>query len=65
MRVGVVPADEVDRGHTAGQVLAGDAECPVGLGADGVDHRVVAFGEFGGLDVLADGDIAEEPEPRI
>ena len=27
--------------HEPGQILAGDAEPPVGLGADGVDDRVV------------------------
>ena len=38
---------------------------PVRLRTDGVDHRVVALGELGGLDMVADGDVAEEPEPRI
>ena len=37
----------------------------VGLGADGVDHRVVAFGQLGGMHVVADHDVAEEPEPRV
>ena len=37
----------------------------VGLRADGVDHRVVAVGQLGGLHVLADHDVAEEPEPGI
>ena len=61
----VVPADEVDGGHAAGQVLTGDAKWPVGLRADGVDHGVVVLGEFGWLHMLADGDVAEEPEPRV
>ena len=65
VRVRVVPADEVDGGHAAGQVLAGDAQRPVGLGADGVDHGVIALGEFGGLHVLADRDVAEEAEARV
>ena len=63
--VRVVPADEVDGGDAAGQVLAGNAQRSVRLGADRVDHRVVALGELGGLHVFADHDVAEEPEPRI
>ena len=63
--VRVVPADEVDGGDAARQVLAGNAQRPVGLRADGVDHGVVAFGQLGGLHVVADHDVAEEPEPRI
>ena len=65
VRVRVVPADEVDRGDAAGQILAGDVQRPVGLRADRVDHRVVAVGQLGGLHVLADHDVAEEPEPRV
>ena len=65
MGVRVVPAHEVDGGDAAGQVLAGNAQRPIGLRADGVDHRVVAFGELGGLHVVADRDVAEEPEPRV
>ena len=63
--VRVVPADEVDGGDAAGQVLAGNAQRPVGLRADGVDHRVVALGQLGGLHMVADHDVAEEPEPRV
>ena len=37
----VVPGDEHGRGPRAGQVLAGDAEPPVGLRADRVDDGVV------------------------
>lgn len=65
VRVGVVPTDEVDGGHAAGQVLAGNPERTIGLGADRVDHGVVAVGEFVGLHMLAGGDVAEEPETRI
>ena len=65
MGVRVVPAHEVDGRHAAVQVLAGDAQRPVGLRADGVDHRVVAFGQLGGMYVVADHDVAEEPEPRV
>jgi hypothetical protein len=38
----VVPGDELGGGEAPGQVLAGDAQAPVGLGADRVDDRVVA-----------------------
>ncbi len=65
VRVRVVPADEVDGGDAAGQILTGDVQRPVGLRADGVDHRVVALGQLVGLHVLADDDVAEEAEPRI
>ena len=65
MRVGVVPADEVDGGDAAGQIFAGDAELTVGLGADRVDHRVVPLGQLGGVHMLAHGDVAEEPKPRV
>ena len=37
----------------------------VGLRADGVDHRVVALGQLGGMHMVADHDVAEEPKPRI
>lgn len=56
MRVGVVPADEVHRRDAARQVLARDAHRTVGLGAHGVDHRVVALCQFVGRDVSADRD---------
>ena len=42
--VAAVPVDEVGGREAAGQVLAGDAEPPVGHRAGGVDHRVVAGG---------------------
>ena len=64
LRVRVVPAHEVDGGDAARQVLAGNVQRAVGLRADGVDHGVVALGEFAGLDVLADHDVAEEAEAR-
>jgi hypothetical protein len=56
----VVPADERGGGQAAGQVLARDAERPVGLGAHGVDDGVVAAHEVGVGDVGAHGDVAEE-----
>ena len=65
VRVRVVPADEVDCGHAAGQLLAGNAQGTVGLGAHRVDDGVVAFGEFVGLIRLADREIAEEAEPGV
>ena len=65
VRVRVVPADEVDGGDAAGQLLAGNVQRTVGLGADRVDHRVVAFGQLAGLDMLADDDVPEEPESRV
>ena len=65
VRVRVVPAHEIDRGDAAGQMFAGDVQRPVGLGADRIDHRVVLLGQLGGADVLADHDVAEEPEPRV
>ena len=61
--VAVVPADERGRGEAAGQLLARDAERPVRLRADGVDHRVVAAHEIGVRDVGAHGDVAEEAAP--
>jgi hypothetical protein len=65
MRVRVVPTDEVDGRHAAGQILTRNAQRPVGLRADGVDDRVVTLGQLGGLHVVADDDVAEEPKPRI
>ena len=65
VRVGVVPADEVDGRHAAGQVLAGDSHGPIGLGAHRVDHRVVAVGKLVDRDILSHSDIAEEPEPGV
>ena len=65
MRVRVVPAHEVHGRDAAGQILAGDVQRPVGLRADGVDHRVVAFGQLARMNVFADRDVAEEPEPWV
>ena len=65
VRVRVVPADEVHRGDAAGEVLTPDAHRAVGLGADGVNHRVVALRELVGGYVFADGHVAEEVEPRV
>ena len=61
----VVPAHEVDRGDAAPQLFAGDVQGSIRLGPDRIDHRVIAFGEFSGFDVFADGDVAEEAEPRV
>jgi hypothetical protein len=44
LRVAVVPGHELGGGPAAGQVLAGDAHAAIGLGADRVDHGVVAVG---------------------
>ena len=65
LRVRVVPAHEVDGGDAARQVLAGNVQRAIGLRPDGIDDGVVALGEFGGLHVLADHDVAEEPEARV
>ena len=65
IRMRVVPADEIDGGDTAGQLLARNVQRAIGLCADGVDHRVVMLGEFGGLDMFADHHVAEKAEPRI
>ena len=64
IRVAVVPGDELGCRPRAGQVLAGNAEPPVGLGADRVDHGVVTSGELVVRHVAADLDVAEEAEPR-
>ena len=48
----VVPADELGGGVGAGEVLAGDAERPVGRRAGGVDDRVVV------LEQVLTGDVA-------
>ena len=65
VRMCVVPADEFHCGDAAGQIFTGYPQRFVGLGADGVDHRVVVLGQFARLHMLADGDVAEEPEPRV
>ena len=62
--VAVVPGDERRGRPRAGQVLAGDAEPPVGLRADGVDDRVVEREQLLVRDVAADLDVAEEAEAR-
>jgi hypothetical protein len=60
--VGVVPADERRRRATAREVLAGNPEMAIGLGAVGVDHGVVVLGELGARDVAPEVDVAEEAE---
>ena len=57
-------ATNVGRRPRAGQVLAGDAEPPVGLRADRVDDGVVEPRELVVRDVAADLDVAEEAEAR-
>ena len=52
-------------GHEPGQVLAGDAQPPVGLRADRVDDRVVEPRELVVREVAADLDVAEEAEARL
>ena len=61
----VVPADELGGGVAAGEVLPGNVERPVRLGAHGPDHRVVVAEEFVRGDVAPGGDVAEEPERRV
>ena len=49
----VVPAHEGGGRLGSRQVLAGDAELPVGRRADRVDHRVVALEQVGAMQVAA------------
>src|SRR3984885_4705706 len=65
VRMRVVPAHEIDGGDTGRQVLTGNVERLIGLRPAGVDHGVVAFGEFGRLDVLADAHVSEEAEAGV
>jgi hypothetical protein len=61
----VVPADERDGRVAVGQVLAGDAHAPVGLGANGVDDLVVVALEVPVVEVDPEGDVPEQPHPGI
>ena len=63
--VAVVPGDECRRRPRAGELLAGDAELPVGLRAHRVDDRVVALGELVVRHVAAELDVPEEAEPVV
>jgi len=63
VRVPGVPGDELAGRTAAGQVLAGNAEVSVIGSADRVDHRVVGGDQFGGCDVPAELDKAEEAHP--
>src|SRR5690606_35727415 len=63
--VGVVPGDELGGREAALQLLAGDAEAPVGGRADGVHHRVVVALQVGGRQVPAELDIAEVAQARV
>src|SRR5579875_3033463 len=65
VRMCVVPADEVDCGDAARQLLAGNFERTVRLGPDGIDDGVVWFDEFGGRDMLAHDDVSEKAEAWI
>ena len=56
----VIPADERRRADHAGQVVAGDAERPVGGRAGREHHRVVQAEQFVDRHVAADRDIADE-----
>jgi hypothetical protein len=60
----VVPADELRGRVAAGQVLAGDPECAIRLGAAGENHRMMGLPEFLDRYVAADGDVADEVEAR-
>ena len=62
--VAVVPGDERGGRPRAGQVLAGNAEPPVGLRADRVDDRVVETEEVLVADGRAHLDVAEEAKAR-
>jgi hypothetical protein len=61
----VVPGDELGGRPRAGQVLAGNPEPAVGLGADRVDHRVVEAYEVVVREVAAELDVAEEAEAGL
>jgi hypothetical protein len=60
--VAVVPGDELRSGPAPGEVLAGDAHAPIGLGADRVDDRVVAGVQVVVGELRAVLDVAEEAE---
>ena len=62
--VAVVPGDELGGRPRAGKVLAGDAEAPIGLRADRVDHGVVERRELVVRDVASDLHVAEEAKAR-
>ena len=60
----VVPGDELGGRPRSREVLARDAEPPVGLGADGVDDGVVVSQELLVADRRPDLDVAQETEAR-
>ena len=60
----VVPGDELRGRPRAAQILAGNAESPVGGRAIRVDHRVVETGEVVVREIAPDLDIPEEAEAR-
>ena len=51
-------------GHEPGRSSPGNADAPVGLGADGVDDGVVEAGELGMVEIAADLDVAEKAKTR-
>src|SRR5271155_5082864 len=61
----VVPADELGRRVGAGELFTGYAQGPVGGRAGGIDDRVVVGEQILTGDVLAEMDVAEEPEARV
>ena len=61
----VVPGDELGGRPRSRQILAGDAEPPVGLRADRVDDGVVETREVFGVKVAADLDVPEEAEAGL
>lgn len=65
VRVGAVPCDQRRRGVAARQVLAGDAEAPVALAADGNDDLIVVPPEVGDGEIAPQVDVAQEAHPRI
>ena len=60
----VVPGDELGRRPRSREVLAGDSQAPIGLGADRVDDSVVVSEELRVADRRADLDVAQEAEAR-
>ena len=61
----VVPGDEFRGRMAAGEILAGNAHAPIGLGARRIDDLVVVPPEIRDGDVAAELDAAEEAKPRV
>ena len=62
--VPAVPGDELSGRDAARQVLAGHRQPPIGARAAGHHHGVVVGAELREGDVLAESDIAQEPDGR-